>query len=66
MWLGTKVLKDQATQSFPIPEKDYCNICTPDGRIYLHIWQKFTTHLDIGESDKEPEEDKDSGWDVNI
>ena len=32
----------------------------------MQTWNRFTTHLDMEESDKEPEEDKESDWDADI
>ena len=59
IWMGTKV-KEQATQSKLEQKGDYCDICPPVGRICPHTWEKFTTHLDLEESDKE------SDWDADI
>ena len=58
--MGTKVLSEQATQSKHDIEEVYCGICTPNGRICPHTWDRFTTHLDLEESDKE------SDWDADI
>ena len=51
IWMGTKV-KEQATQSKPKPEEDYCDICTSNGRICSCTWHKFTNHLDIEQSNR--------------
>ena len=58
--MGTKVLSEQVTQSKHGKEEVYCSICTQNGRICPHTWDKFTTHLDLEESDKE------SYWDADI
>ena len=33
IWLGTKMLKNKAAKSEPIPDGDYCTICTPSDKI---------------------------------
>ena len=60
IWMHAKALNKQATQSKPEPEEDYCDVCTPNGRICHHTWHRFTTHLDIEESNK------GSNWDADI
>ena len=58
--MGTQVLREQTTQSKHEYEELYCSICTPNGRICPCIWDRFTTFLDLEESDKE------SNWDMDI
>ena len=58
IWMGAKV-KYQAIQSKPEQNGDYCDICTPVGRICPHTWEKFTIHLDLEESNKESNRDTD-------
>ena len=60
IWMGTKMLKEQATQSLLEPKKEHCYICTPNGRVCLHTWHRFTAHLDLEGSDKV------SNWDADI
>ena len=39
---GTKVIKDQATQTVPLQEEDYCSMCTQHGVICPRTWHKFS------------------------
>ena len=66
IWMGTKILKNQATQSDPILDEDYCFICTYSGRICPCTWYKFSTDLDWEKLEEETEEDRESDWDADI